>query len=155
VLTGAERRTLMTAWLLLPGIGAALRLAGTRRTLAALGRLAPATHPPEGPGPEPAELERQALLVGSAARWTPVRTTCLTRSLALRWLLRRRGIPAELRIGVRLADDRPWTVDDRESSMVHRPSSPLHAHAWVECGDVNLTDTAQVAGRYAAFERVA
>ncbi len=49
-----------------------------------------------------------------AASHGPYRATCLRQSLALWLLLRRRGIPAELRIGVR------------------KEGGDLQAHAWVE-----------------------
>ncbi len=54
-------------------------------------------------------------LVRIAARNHLYEMTCLRQSLALQWLLARRGIPAELRIGVR------------------KQAGALEAHAWVEC----------------------
>lgn len=55
---------------------------------------------------------------------------CLERSLALCWLLHRRGIDAELRLGVR------------------RDPEDLAAHAWVEIGGRALDPSSD---RYAAF----
>jgi hypothetical protein len=144
-LSRKDRQTLATAWLLLPVIGAALRLAGIRRTLSAVQRLAPLPPLPAGPEPDPAALRRLPLLVQSAARWTPVRTTCLTRSLSLCWLLRRGGIPAELRIGVRLAGKQRQTGADASPS-------PLGAHAWVEYRGAIVADDPHVAAEYSAFE---
>jgi hypothetical protein len=60
--------------------------------------------------PKPSDLAR---LVAASSVVTP-RATCLTRSLSLQAMLRRRGYRAELRIGVAKPDDRP-----------------LEAHAWV------------------------
>lgn len=79
----------------------------------------------EGPGPEPAPGMREAArslacLVGIAAAHAPFRVTCLHRSLALRRLLRRRGIPCALRLGVRTSD------------------RAFEAHAWVEFAGVPL-----------------
>jgi hypothetical protein len=55
-----------------------------------------------------------ARLVNTAARHTPLRNTCLHRSTALWWLLKRRGLDAQLRFGARKSD------------------AGFEAHAWVE-----------------------
>src|SRR5579864_55413 len=55
-----------------------------------------------------------ASLVVSAARRAPGDHTCLHRSLALWWMLRRRGFDGRLRMGVRKGD------------------TAFEAHAWVE-----------------------
>jgi hypothetical protein len=60
------------------------------------------------------ELRRLAWLVDVAANRQPVTVRCLTRSLALVWMLRRRGVDADFHIGVGLGADH------------------LEAHAWVE-----------------------
>lgn len=52
--------------------------------------------------------------VATAARRIPA-ATCLTQALAAQYLLRRRGLEADLRIGVARA-----------------AGEPLEAHAWVE-----------------------
>jgi hypothetical protein len=57
----------------------------------------------------------------------------LSRSTSVWWLLRRRGVPAELRIGVRKS---------------HRE---LKAHAWVECQGMAVNDNARRVRGYAAF----
>lgn len=58
---------------------------------------------------------------------------CLTRSLALQWMLRGRGIASQLRIGVR------------------RSGAGLSAHAWVECAGVPVNDQASVGTDYAVL----
>ncbi|MCB0185332.1 MAG: lasso peptide biosynthesis B2 protein, partial [Caldilineaceae bacterium] len=58
---------------------------------------------------------------------------CLSRSLTLWWLLRRQGIAADLRIGVR------------------RHQGVLEAHAWVEYLGMPLNEQTQVHEQYAAF----
>jgi hypothetical protein len=73
-------------------------------------------------------------VVNVAARHAFGPATCLSRSLVLRWLLQRRGIETQLRIGVRLA------------------GGELDAHAWVEHAGVPLNDSADVGERYAAFD---
>lgn len=72
-------------------------------------------------------------LVNIAARHTPFPVTCLTRSLLLQWLLRRRGVDSQLRIGVRLTQ------------------GALDAHAWVECDGVPVNDKPDVASQFAPF----
>jgi len=74
------------------------------------------------PGPAPAANSEAKAGVGrdiarmaaAAARYLPFRTNCLEQSLVLWWLLERRGIAAELRIGARKVADR------------------FEAHAWVD-----------------------
>lgn len=53
-------------------------------------------------------------LAAATARHLPIPTSCLEQSLVLCWLLKRRGISADLRIGARKEADR------------------FEAHAWVE-----------------------
>jgi Transglutaminase-like superfamily len=72
-------------------------------------------------------------LVNTAARHTPFPTTCLTRSLLLDWLLRRRGIPSRLRIGVRST------------------GGSFGAHAWVECNGIPVNDRSDVVSRFEPF----
>lgn len=75
-------------------------------------------------------------LVNLASRCTPLPTNCLTRSLVLAWLLRRRGISFELRIGVRLS------------------GGVLGAHAWVECEGVPVNDRDDIADDFSVFEQL-
>ncbi|MCI0402832.1 MAG: lasso peptide biosynthesis B2 protein [Acidobacteria bacterium] len=63
-----------------------------------------------------AAADRVAHLVDAVYRQLPVEPTCLTRSLVLYRLLRARGIPCQLRIGLR------------------RNQSALEGHAWTETG---------------------
>ena len=67
--------------------------------------------------------ERAARLVEAASRYYPFEPTCLKKSLVLFWIFRRRGLPAELCIGVR-----------KEVGGV------LEAHAWIQCGGHLLLD---------------
>lgn len=71
--------------------------------------------------------------VNIAARHTPFHATCLTRSLLLCWLLRRRGVSSELRIGVNLS------------------AGMLRAHAWVECAGQPVNDRADIADEFRPF----
>ncbi|MDD5711439.1 MAG: lasso peptide biosynthesis B2 protein [Smithellaceae bacterium] len=71
---------------------------------------------------------RDAGLVGqavvSASRYTLWRSVCLPQAIAAHWMLRRRGIPSTLYLGV--------AKDDANSRKII-------AHAWVRCGNVILT----------------
>ncbi len=130
-----ERLLLVRLVLLLPAIGAALHLLGFKRTRDLLARLAPtpADQDRVAAAPTADEARRIARLVGIAAHHGPYRATCLRQSLALWWLLRRRGIPAVLRIGVR------------------KDAGELQAHAWVEHEGVALSGGSDLISRFAAF----
>ncbi len=121
----------MTAAVALPAIAMALRLVSLRRLLAILVWGTGAT---AGAG-DGEQARRMAALVDIAARRGVHAGNCLSRSVTLWWLLRRRGIGCELRIGVR-----------KEGEM-------LLAHAWVEHDGVPVNDSVTVCRRYAAFER--
>ena len=60
---------------------------------------------------------------------------CLVRSLLLFWLLKARGEPAELLIGV------------------SKETSGLQSHAWIETQGKILVDRPEVAGSYATLLR--
>jgi hypothetical protein len=66
--------------------------------------------------------------VERAGRYVPG-ATCLTRALALAWMLRGLGVAAAVRIGVRAADR-------------------FEAHAWVECDGVAVTDPSDPEDRF-------
>lgn len=70
----------------------------------------------------------------SAARHLFLRTNCLEQSLVLCWLLRRRGIGAEVRIGARKDDGR------------------FEAHAWVEFEGTVLNDALEQHRHFSRFE---
>jgi hypothetical protein len=67
------------------------------------------------------------------SRHTGLNGTCLTRSLTLYWLLRRRGISTDLRLGARQRDN------------------IFQAHAWLEYHGRVINDAADVAEGYAVF----
>jgi hypothetical protein len=76
-------------------------------------------------------------MVDLAARHLPWQPTCLPRSLVLWFLLRRQGVPAELRIGVQKSEHQ------------------LKAHAWVEVDHRVVNDTPDIATEYRPFEDIA
>lgn len=90
------------------------------------------TRPGSAAPQEPsAGVERLGRWVDAAARYHPLRTRCLHRSLALKWMLAGRGIDADLRIGVR------------------REGEELAAHAWLERDGVRLGSTGRTAEAFA------
>lgn len=129
-LSWSDQQVLLTSMLLLPLFWLGLRVAGLSRFQAWLNRSPILSAAPRSRE----ELEAIGALVNTAGNQAPVRSTCLTRSLLLIWLLRRRGVRGELRLGVRLLDGR------------------LEAHAWVEYEGNPLNDVRDVSERYAAFD---
>jgi hypothetical protein len=63
--------------------------------------------------------------------------TCLRRSLALQWLLRRRGIDTELRFGVRRVAGDPG----------------LEAHAWLERHGHPVSEPEALTGQFTQLAR--
>jgi hypothetical protein len=130
---GAGGGTVFAASLLLPLAGLALHLLGVRR---ALRLFAGDLHNLQCAGASaPEAAERVAREVERAGReYSVYPVDCLVRSLVVVWLLRRRGIAAELRLGVRTLTGR------------------FEAHAWVEHCGVPLGEDADVARVFNAFE---
>ncbi|HSI52903.1 MAG: lasso peptide biosynthesis B2 protein [Ramlibacter sp.] len=128
-LTPRERATLYASTALLPLFWLALRALGLQRLHTLILRRPLLTMQ------QPAPAEDLARLVNTAARHVPFGANCLTRSLLLLWLLRRRGIAGDLRIGVRLEQ------------------GVLHAHAWVECDGVPVNDNPDVGRDFASFDQ--
>ena len=81
------------------------------------------------------QVERAAYHVAVAAAFFPGRAVCLEQSLALYVLLRRRGVPAELRVGVQVY--------------------PFHAHAWVELDGEPVNEDREVVEKFRALPLVA
>lgn len=130
----AERRLLARSTTALALVGLSLRLSGFRRTFERLERRTAAS-PIGYPGDRDLEIQQAAESVTRAAYHMPLyRPSCLPQSLVLWHLLRRRGLPAELRIGVRKAD------------------GDFTAHAWVEYGGQVINDTPDVAQRFAMVD---
>lgn len=125
-LTGSERRLFLLALILQPVLVLALRIWGFKSVHHFLRRTSPPPSPPALQLPialTPGELRRIAHLVDIAADRVPVRVPCLTRSLTLWWLLRRRGIESDLRIGVR------------------KSNGEFASHAWLECAGMLINDS--------------
>jgi hypothetical protein len=93
---------------------------------------------PGSTGAAPVDPARLALLVHHSTRLLPWRANCLHRSLVLWWLLDRRGVPAQLRLGVR---------------RLPGADAP-DFHAWVELEGRVLNDRPDIREHYSVFEAV-
>ena len=91
-------------------------------------RLIGSARPRRARAPSPEKLARIGLAVRRAG--APLRLACLPQSLAVVWLLRRRGIAAELRFGAKLDE------------------GALDAHAWVAAPEMKWTFDLCPAGGY-------
>jgi len=123
------------ASLLLPLIRVSLRLRGFRATQKSLQLR---TDRDVAALPEPAaadEIKEACRMVLAAARHSPISFTCLDRSLALWWLLARRGIATQLRIGARKSGEK------------------FEAHAWVERNGAAIGEPEGTHLHYAPFEK--
>ncbi len=130
-LTAPERSTFLAATAMLPLFWISLRVLGLQRLQTRLQRT-PLRHPATLAADD---LPRLGKLVNSAAHHALGPANCLTRSLYLWWLLRRRGIDCQLRIGVRLT------------------GGVLDGHAWVEYAGVPVNDRADVSADFAPFDK--
>ena len=128
-LTAMQKRMLLAAWLWLPLFWIGLRVLGLPRFQAWLLKV-PAQSALSLTIPVVKTLGET---VNIAARHTPFPVTCLTRSLLLGWLLHRRGVASDLRIGVRLTQGK------------------LDAHAWVECEGIAVNDNPDVNAQFVSF----
>jgi hypothetical protein len=131
-LSWPERRTLLAAMASLPLFWLGLHVLGLRRFQAWL----QCDRPQIESSLSLDDIVRVATLVNIAALHVPFRATCLTRSLLLGWILRRRGVASQLRIGVRLTQ------------------GVLDAHAWVEYAGIPINDRPDVGGQFAPFAEV-
>jgi hypothetical protein len=80
-----------------------------------------------------ARCQAIARIEQSVARHLPFQSNCLDQSLVLWWLLRRRGVSAEVRIGGR------------------KEAAHFKAHAWVEAGGIALEDSGKGHLHFAPF----
>ena len=127
-LTAAEWVILWKAAALLPLIEVGLRVFGLKRIKHRLHKHIPVT-------PVSSDLSPQiiARIVNGIAGI--LRARCLARSLALWWLLKRRGIDSQICMGVR------------------KENGALMAHAWVELDNIVLNDRAEIQSEFVPITR--
>lgn len=126
-LTLSQWRVVAASLVLIPAIRIALALWGFRRSTGVLARWSS----PLARRPTPGEPYAVAYAVALVSGRRIIGTLCLVRSITLWFLLRRRGIDAELVIGALPAGG------DR-----------LQAHAWVEVGGEPVNDAPDVRARF-------
>lgn len=119
----------VTCTVLLAAANLSLKTLGLRRSVRLARRLV--KRAPGGADADRGQVMEVARRVATAAAFYPGRAQCLEQSLALFLLLRRRGIGAELRIGVQ-----PF---------------PFTAHAWVEHEGRPVNEREDYVTRLAAF----
>jgi hypothetical protein len=122
---------LIRAWLLLPVVAVGVRTLGLHAVRQWLET--PQRARSVSAGTDPARL---AEVVDTAARFSIVGRSCLTRALVLERLLVRKGVHAQLRIGVQ------------------RTGSGIAAHAWVEVDGVPVAERANIERAFPPFDRV-
>ena len=129
-LTWRDRGLFLRAWLLLLVVAPGLRVFGFQGTQRALG----VAEAPRGCRRGLDEAQAIARIVHAAANRNPLRPSCLARSIVLVHQLRRRGLAAEIRIGVA------------------KPDGCFAAHAWVEHDGVALAETEASRDAYAPLD---
>lgn len=120
--------------IVLAAVTIALRAGGIRRAVSfarAWGGRGKPAGTLVGSDPAPELMRRTVRRVARVAAFFPGRAECLEQSLALLVLLRRRGLDAELRIGVERL--------------------PFTAHAWVEHAGRPINESAEYVGRLTPF----
>jgi hypothetical protein len=131
----SAKRDFLRASLFLPLIRISLRLRGFRATQKSLqARLGRNRSVPMKAEADKA-AEEVSRMVRAAARELPIASSCLEQAIALWWLLARRRIAAQLRIGARKTGEK------------------FEAHAWVERNGaaIGAPDGAHL--HYSAFEK--
>ena len=129
-LSADERRTLLQALVLVPAMHVVVRVVGFNRLQQRIARTTPRRSRAEVTAAT--HLRTCVVSVNRVKRFSVLglRGNCLSQSLALTWLLRRRGLEPTLRLGARLADGK------------------FDAHAWVEHDGRVLNDSQDVGARF-------
>ncbi len=97
-------------------------------------RLLPQIKMPAAAAPSEREMQRYRRMIGWAHRLAPA-LNCLCISTAAWWLLRRRGIGAEMKFGVQAGGE------------------GLRAHAWLEYDGRPITNERGLRDRYSVFPK--
>lgn len=135
-LTGSDRSIVLRTAFLLVATWLALRVAGFRRWHNFLNGVSPHSAGIASPEAALAQALHVTRLSSSCAHHFFLWTNCLERAMVLQFLLRRRGLPAELRFGAR------------------KQAARLEAHAWVACFGVPLNEDQGEHRHFLPFEGV-
>ena len=128
-----EWRLLADAMVSLTVAWIGLRTIGYGRTRSILCRVSPLAGTGAYPNRGYAIMRQATWSIAASASAIPMAITCLDRSLALWWLLRRRNIDCDLRIGTAQTEN------------------GVAAHAWLERDGVVLNDSKDVTERFSTF----
>jgi hypothetical protein len=131
----AAKIDFVRAALLMPLIRMSLRLRGFRATQKSLQLRLGRGIAAMSEAAADSESKQVCRMVFAAAQYSLISFTCLEGSLALWWLLARRGITTQLRIGARKSGDK------------------FEAHAWVERNGTAISELDGGHLHYAAFEK--
>jgi hypothetical protein len=129
-----ERQLLMTSLLLLPLTGISLHIFGLKRTQSAMSHLSNKSRESLPEADQMNVAKQAARMVSIAANHGPYHANCLKRSVLIWWLLERKGIHTEIRIGAQ------------------KDPAGLQAHAWVEYQGKVLNDRQDIAAQFPPFE---
>jgi hypothetical protein len=129
-----ERQLLMTSLLLLPLTGISLHIFGLKRTQSAMSHLSNKSRESLPEADQMNVAKQVARMVSIASNHGPYHANCLKRSVLIWWLLERKRIHTEIRVGAQ------------------KDPSGLRAHAWVECQGVVLNDRQDIADQFTPFE---
>jgi hypothetical protein len=132
----SARNSFLRAIILLPLVSLSLRWWGFRATREALERFSPKVNLEQEAATASGRAAQTAHMVGLADQHGLVHPSCLVKSLTLWWLLRREGIPADLRIGIRKENEK------------------FEAHAWVERDGAALNEPEEHHRHFTAFDEV-
>jgi transglutaminase superfamily protein len=129
------RKLFHRAAVMLPCVALSLHLRGFKKTAEALEKKLSSSVSLRPQTENPATLAQLAShMVKAAGRYGILRPSCLAESLTLWFLLKQRGVAADLRIGVR------------------KTAQKFEAHAWVEYAGAALNQTEEQHLHYAAFD---
>jgi hypothetical protein len=122
-LSGSQRASLVAMMIALPSIAVALRLFDYQSTRQWLERHSLRAGSRSAGAGDFAAAQDLANLASIAGRHGAIKATCLRQSLLVYWLLRRRGLNPDIKLGVRKHD------------------GIFDAHAWVELDGVALAQS--------------
>ncbi len=130
-----QKKVLCLAMFSLPLIALLLHAMGYKRTKSLLSRLMPAQNSRHAPvGDELHKVHDLARITHIAARHNVYKANCLKQALLLWFLLGRRSISSEIKIGMQ-----------KDSHCT------FSAHAWVECNGEPLIDSKDTIDKFSAF----
>jgi len=131
----SDIRIILIALILLPLTAFFLRIKGFKWTQSLLSRCLPIKILPHIPQTNQLVIAKSiAKMVSVAANHGPYRANCLKKTLVSWWLLSRKGIQTELKIGV------------------NKDEGNFNAHSWLELQGEVLNDTADVDERFSVFQ---